>query len=91
MIAWSDLSYCRFALQHPAERHPCAVPEVRPFRTDAERDAWVAQNPNRREAVGKRNDHVKAYRQRMEQEARHERDRERLREQAYTAWMWESP
>lgn len=66
MISWNELSYCRFALQHPAERHPCAVPEVRPFRTEAERDAWVAQSPKRREAVGKRNALVKAYRQQRE-------------------------
>lgn len=70
MIDWRGLTFCRWALQYPAERHPCAVPEVRPFYTESERDAWVAQNPKRREAVGKRNAHVKAYRQRREKEGR---------------------
>lgn len=70
MIKWWELSACCFAFQHPAERHPCTVPEVRPFRTEAERDAWVAQNPRRRDAVGKRNEYVKAYRQQREAKER---------------------
>lgn len=38
--------------------------DVRHFSTKSERDAWVAQNPGRREAVGVRNPHVKAWRDR---------------------------
>jgi hypothetical protein len=91
MITTADMSSCRFGLQMPAVPHPNAIPEVHAFRTDKERDAWVSQNPKRRVAVGKRNPHVKEYRTRMEQEERHERDRKRLRDAAYTTWMWESP
>lgn len=70
MIRWYELSDCCFALQYPSVPHPCAVPEVRPFRTHEERDAWVAQNPVRRQVVGKRNSHVKAYRQEREKNER---------------------
>jgi len=54
----------RWAIQWPAPpKYPCAVPQVYHFATDTERDAWVAQNRQRREAVGVRNPHVKAWRQ----------------------------
>lgn len=63
------LLWKRWAIQWPAvPRHPQAVPDVRPFSTEKERDAWVAQNPGRREAVGVRNPYVKAWRTRREQE-----------------------
>lgn len=54
-----------WAIQWPSiPKHPCAVPDVRHFHTASERDAWVARNPGRREAVGVRNPHVKAWRDR---------------------------
>lgn len=60
-----QLNLKRWAIQWPAvPKHPQAVPQVYGFATETERDAWVAQNPGRREAVGVRNPHVKAYRTR---------------------------
>jgi hypothetical protein len=91
VIIAAEMSSCWFALQWPSVPHPNAIPEVHAFRTEKERDAWVAQNPTRRGAVGKRNPQVKAFRTRLEQEERHERDRKRMRDAAYTAWVWETP
>lgn len=85
MIA-AEMSMCRFALQWPAVPHPNAVHEVRAFRTETERDEWVRANPKRRVAVGKRHPHVKAFRTRLEQEARLERERKKRRDTEYTRW-----
>lgn len=38
--------------------------EARPFKSEAERDAWVESNPSMRQAVGKRHPVVKEWRQR---------------------------
>lgn len=45
-----------------APPHKNGKPQVWPFQSDAERAAWVAQNPAMRQAVGKRHPAVKAYR-----------------------------
>lgn len=66
------------------------VPTVHHFSTPEGRIWWMRLNPRRR-PVGKRHPLVKAHRQRLEKEVRQERDREKLRDAAYTAWMWESP
>lgn len=42
--------------------HKSGVIEARPFRSEKERDVWVAANPNMRQAVGKRHPAVKALR-----------------------------
>lgn len=42
--------------------HPQGVEEVRFFRMAVDRDAWVAQNPKTRRAVGKRHPAVKSLR-----------------------------
>jgi hypothetical protein len=44
--------------------HKNGVIEARPFKSEKERDAWVAQNHGMRQAVGKRHSAVKAFRSR---------------------------
>lgn len=54
---------CRWAIQWSSiPKHPCAIPQVYHFATEAERAEWVAKNPGRREAVGVRSKHVSAWR-----------------------------
>lgn len=43
--------------------HPQGVEEVRFFRMAVDRDVWIAQNPDRRRAVGARHPAVKAFRE----------------------------
>lgn len=54
----------RWALQWPSPDNHNGTPYVRHLHTETDRDAWVALNPGHREAVGVRNQHVKAYRDR---------------------------
>jgi hypothetical protein len=54
---------CRWGLYMPP--HKNGLIEAMPFRSARERDAWVAQNPDMRQAVGKRHPAVKAFRQRQ--------------------------
>lgn len=51
------------------------VSEVRHFITEPERRDWIRQNPYARQAVGKRNPKVKAFRQRKAAEDRDTRRR----------------
>lgn len=55
----------RWAVEHIKPRSLTVT--VHYFWTVGERDSWVAQNPRRREAVGVRNPHVKAYRNRLKE------------------------
>lgn len=49
--------------------HKNGVIEAKPFKTEAERNAWVAENPLMRQAVGVRHQAVKALRGRWRAEA----------------------
>jgi len=42
--------------------HPCAVDVVHEFASEAARDAWVAESPLTRRAVGVRHKAVRQYR-----------------------------